>query len=162
MRVIDYQPKGQDTLSRLVRGELKPVELQAISQPETRLSSPDKAPLPPSPIPQTPATAVGESPQDEPSLEVKKVAPDSTEVTEIRPELPSPSDLEPEPVVENPTEATRADSPQPVPMLGTPQDKGEALPELSPPTEASVIIPENNPDATADSSVFLTTKLSGN
>ncbi|WP_353673865.1 DUF6130 family protein [Synechocystis sp. LKSZ1] len=156
VRVIDYQPQGQDTLSRLIRGELKPAELQAISQPQTLLSSPDKDSLSSPLTLQTPELDVQELPPDKPSVEAGSIVPDAT------PEVPSPSNLEPDPAVEKPTEDTAANSPDLDATVAPPQEKGESPGEFALPLEESVAVPDNEPDEGGADSVLSSTKLSGN
>ncbi|MFN5515294.1 MAG: hypothetical protein ACK5CA_11230, partial [Cyanobacteriota bacterium] len=73
VRVIDYQPQGQDGLSRLVRGELTAGELQTLLAPEIQLN-PNALPAPV--VPPEPA-ALLETPAGEPTPEAEIPSKDS-------------------------------------------------------------------------------------
>ncbi|BAY98471.1 hypothetical protein NIES37_24210 [Tolypothrix tenuis PCC 7101] len=87
--LIDYQPKGKDTLSRIVSGELKADDVRGIVDPNYIPKTPPAEPAPsPEPTPETkptPATEIPETPITEPPI------------------LPSPeTSPEPQPVVPSP------------------------------------------------------------
>ncbi|MEH2022190.1 hypothetical protein [Nostoc sp.] len=113
VRLIDYQPKGKDTLSKIVRGELTAAEVRGIVDPNYRL-----APKP------TPTPSVEKTPQIQPKVE-KQPIPET--------EVPEKSKRQPEqPKLEVPT-AVPSPSLSPI----TP----EAKPEVTP-TPESTPLPE--------------------
>ncbi|MEB3173703.1 MAG: hypothetical protein VKN60_00705 [Cyanobacteriota bacterium] len=99
VRVIDYQPEGQDGLSRLVRGELTAEELKALVAPDIQLN-PNALPAPVvPPAPPAPETTAEPTPEAETTLEDSD--PVSAE-TPLAPDIPTtlspePADLEPAP-----------------------------------------------------------------
>jgi hypothetical protein len=113
VRLIDYQPKGKDTLSRIVRGELTAAEVRSIVDPNYRLT--------PKP---TPTPSVEKTPQIQPKVG-KQPIPET--------EIPEESKIQPEqPKLEVPTAA-------PSPSLSpTPP---EPQPEVTP-TPESIPLPE--------------------
>ncbi|OYD94915.1 hypothetical protein CDG76_12930 [Nostoc sp. 'Peltigera membranacea cyanobiont' 210A] len=120
VRLIDYQPKGKDTLSRIVRGELTAAEVRGIVDPNYKLA--------PKPIP-TPS--VEKTPQIQPKVE-KQPIPET--------EVPEKSQIQPEqPKLEVPTAVPSPTlSPTP-PEIITPAP--EAQPEITP-TPESTPLPE--------------------
>ncbi len=120
VRLIDYQPKGKDTLSRIVRGELTADEVRGIVDQNYRLA--------PKPIP-TPS--VEKTPQIQPKVE-KQPIPET--------EVPEESKIEPEqPKLQVPTAAPSPTlsptppeiiTPTPEPQLEvTPTPESTPLPE---------------------------------
>ncbi|AFZ24019.1 hypothetical protein Cylst_1748 [Cylindrospermum stagnale PCC 7417] len=148
VRLITYQPKGKDTLARIVRGELKADEVRGIVDPnytaKARATEPtptptktpavektpqaqpkvEKQPIPEIEIPETPTTQP--TPQVQPEV---KPTPPAAEKTELPPvETPTPQ-AQPEvtptpPAAEKPTEKPES---QPV-ELPTPQVEPEVIP----------------------------------
>jgi hypothetical protein len=129
VRLINYQPKGKDTLSRIVRGELSAEEVRGIVEQNYTQKIIEKTPEP-QPIPET---------------EVPEVPPTQTEVTP-RPEAPEakksrfggffnrprPS-IQPSPSV-TPTPSEILDSPAPEPQLEvTPLPETTEVPESAKP-----------------------------
>lgn len=120
VRLIDYQPKGKDTLSRIVRGELTAAEVRGIVDPNYKF-----APKP------TPTPSVEKTPQIQPKVEKQPIP--ETEVPEksqIRPEQPK---LEVPTAVPSPT------------LSPTPSERITPAPELQPevtPTPESTPLPE--------------------
>ncbi|MEH1942665.1 MAG: hypothetical protein V7L01_20950 [Nostoc sp.] len=113
VRLIDYQPKGKDTLSRIVRGELTADEVRSIVDPNYRL-----APKP------TPTPSVEKTPQIQPKVE-KQPIPET--------EVPEKSKIQPEqPKLEVPT-AVPSPTLSPAPP--------ESQPEVTP-TPESTPLPE--------------------
>ncbi|MCC5605428.1 hypothetical protein LC612_01085 [Nostoc sp. CHAB 5834] len=90
VRLIDYQPKGKDTLSRIVRGELTADEVRSIVDPNYKLTptpsvekTPQIQPIPETEIPQESKTQL-----EEPKLEVPTAVPS---IPEPQPEVtPTP------------------------------------------------------------------------
>ncbi len=97
VRLINYEPKGKDTLSKLVRGELSAEAAGRIVDPNYK-TKPTPTPLPvvtpaPSPSPELPEAV--ETPAPEP------VVPEETEPTPQPDALPTPS--KPPATIEEPT-----------------------------------------------------------
>jgi hypothetical protein len=99
-RLINYQPKGKDTLSRIVTGELSADEARSIVDPNYTAKTPVTEPIPtppidkrpsPQPIPQTqlPETPTTESQEPvEPEKAEPPETPKSQELVEPSPSLP--------------------------------------------------------------------------
>ena len=115
VRLIDYQPKGKDTLSRIVRGEVTADEVRGIVDPNYRFTptpSVEKIPeiqpkVEKQPIPETeiPKEAKTEPTKPEqPKLEVPTAIPSPT-LSPISPEIITPT-LEPQPEVTPTPEST--------------------------------------------------------
>ncbi len=96
-RVINYEPNGKDTLSRLVRGELAIAEARAIIDP-------NYVPEPPAPPP-APIPSVSPTPTPSPSVS------------------PTPS---PSPITPSPTPVPTA-NPTPSPDVATPEGRQPAI-----------------------------------
>ncbi len=99
VRLIDYEPKGQDTLSKLVRGELSAETAGGIVDPNykvnvTPTSSPAETPAPsPSPaVTPTPTPSVAPSVEETPSLEPATPEEQPTPPTEPVPTEPVPTE----------------------------------------------------------------------
>ena len=117
VRLINYEPGGQDTLSKLVRGDLKAVEARQIvdpnyrakaekSLPVTPAATPKPTPVPVVPSPEPPATPA--IPQEVPAIELKQDQPAiPTTTLELPNELPKAADIEPE------AEPRQAEKPKP-------------------------------------------------
>lgn len=108
VRIIDYQPGGQDTLSRLVRGELDLREVASIIDPTYQ---PPQKPTPEPAAETTPEPAQANEPtknlppRSEPTVvEPPKVAPPKTEApsTESREPAPDSESLGAEEPLDNP------------------------------------------------------------
>ncbi|MGF1519850.1 MAG: hypothetical protein ACFCVB_18890 [Nodosilinea sp.] len=135
VRIIDYQPGGTDSLSRLVRGELDIQDIAGIIDPTYVPPAPPEPEAEPEAEPETPQpeNAVPEAPEPQPA---------ETEGTEAQPEPPSAepsaetSPAEPPPPG-SPTPAESDDAVQPNPFLRPesspapldPQDHPEIAPE---------------------------------
>ncbi|MCC5662962.1 hypothetical protein LC653_03170 [Nostoc sp. CHAB 5784] len=111
VRLIDYQPKGKDTLSRITRGELTADEVRPIVDPNYKL---------------TPTPSVEKTPEIQPKVE-KQPIPET--------EIPKKSETEPtkpeQPKLEVPTAVpspTLSPIPEPQPEV-TPTPESSALPE---------------------------------
>ncbi|MEH2404752.1 hypothetical protein [Nostoc sp.] len=119
VRLIDYQPKGKDSLSRIVRGELTADEVRPVVDQNYKL-----VPKP------TPTPSVEKTPQIQPEVE-KQPIPET--------EIPKKSKIQPEqPKLEVPT-AAPSPSLSPPPEIITPTP--EPLPEVTP-TPESTPLPE--------------------
>ncbi|MBD2076594.1 hypothetical protein H6F86_22445 [Phormidium sp. FACHB-592] len=148
VRLVDYQPNGDDTLSKLVRGELSAAEVRGIVDPNYIPPAIDLEPLqeptpalPPESPELTPELAPEPTPEPEPES-----APEPTlkplQEPESTPE-PTPSPLEtPLPPLPN-LEPSDRSSP-PAPLLPPSEPSSDASPELTPtplepttPTEAA-------------------------
>ena len=122
VRVINYEPNGQDTLSKLVRGELKASELRGIVDPEYAARTPVPAPVvmpTPEPAPpapeiepvatptvEIPAPVESETPLETPETIEEPVADSLEEIEEVveeSGEVPAPESVE-EPVAKFPEE----------------------------------------------------------
>ncbi|MBD2744066.1 hypothetical protein H6H02_21315 [Coleofasciculus sp. FACHB-1120] len=98
-RVITYEPKGKDTLSKLVRGELSAAAVRGIVNPNYT----GKTPVP------TAAPAPSITPTPEP-LELPAV--EETPAPELGKEEPTPSEVEPAAPAEAPPAAKQLEKPQ--------------------------------------------------
>ncbi|WP_342749096.1 hypothetical protein [Tychonema bourrellyi] len=173
VRLINYQPLGQDTLSKLVRGELTAAETRGIVDRNYKPETPKLEPTPePKPTPAletpivNPSPAVPETPVAKPSQE-PKIAPEvePIPVTEptatATPEPETPKIVEPIPVTEPTATATpepetpKIVEPIPVTELEKPSPN---LPPTSPETivkstteltlpEQTISEPENQPQS---------------
>ncbi|MEH2324790.1 MAG: hypothetical protein V7K32_14715 [Nostoc sp.] len=121
VRLIDYQPKGKDTLSRIVRGELTADEVRSIVDPNYKL-----LPKP------TPTPSIEKTPQIQPKVE-KQPIPET--------EFPEESKIQPEqPKLEIPTAVPSPTlSPTPPEIIESPIAKPQ--PEVTP-TPESTPLPE--------------------
>ncbi|MEH1902708.1 MAG: hypothetical protein V7L04_15155 [Nostoc sp.] len=112
VRLIDYQPKGKDTLSKIVRGELTADEVRPVVDQNYRLTptpSVEKTPqiqpkLEKQPIPETEVPKESKTQPEQPKLEVPTA-------------LPSPS-LSPTPpeIIESPAPQTITPTPESTPL----------------------------------------------
>ncbi|MEG4225199.1 hypothetical protein QUA35_03355 [Microcoleus sp. N9_B2] len=126
VRLINFQPLGQDPLSKLVRGELTAAETRGIVDRTYQAPAPTPTPTPePTPTPALektpvvpPSPAVPETPVTEPSLE-PTVAPEVAPIQVIEttptatPQLEAPKLVKPVQVIETTPTAT--------PQLETPK-----------------------------------------
>ncbi|QKQ76871.1 hypothetical protein [Nostoc sp. TCL240-02] len=96
VRLIDFQPKGKDTLSKIVRGELTADEVRGIVDPNYKLTptpSVEKTPqiqpkVEKQPLPETEVPKESKTQPKEPKLEVPTVVPSPTL-------SPTPSEAQP-------------------------------------------------------------------
>ncbi|MBE9209283.1 hypothetical protein IQ244_22795 [Nostoc sp. LEGE 06077] len=169
VRLVNYQPKGKDTLSRIVRGELKADEVRSIVDPsyipKPPVPTPTPEPIPtpeipevvepqPTKLPQpevTPTPQVIESPALETPPEVIPT-PQPTELPEPKvikspaPELdviPTPQVIKsptPEPEVTSSPQATQSPIPEPD-VIPTPQviESPTPEPEVTPTPQATEV-----------------------
>lgn len=131
--LINYQPKGKDTLSRILSGELKADDVRGIVDPNYIPKTPPVEPAPtPEPTPETkptPAIEIPETPITEPSV------PPSPETSpEAQPVVPSPA------ATELPEEVT----PQPEKPKGG-YFKRRSRPTATPSPSVSPTLPEITP-----------------
>jgi hypothetical protein len=140
VRLINYQPLGQDTLSKLVRGELTAAEARGIVDRTYQAPAPKPTPNPePKPTPaleKTPVTeptpAVPETPVTQPSLE-PTVSPEVAPVQVIEP---------------TPTATPQLETPKIVAPVQVIEPTPTATPQLEPPKiVAPVKIIEPTPTA---------------
>ncbi|MEH2362274.1 MAG: hypothetical protein V7K58_21700 [Nostoc sp.] len=112
VRLIDYQPKGKDTLSKITRGELTADEVRPILDPNYRLTptpSVEKTPqiqpkVEKQPIPETEVPKESKTQPKQPKLEVPTAVP-SPSLSPTPPEIITPA-LEPQPTVTPTPEST--------------------------------------------------------
>ncbi|WP_341733754.1 hypothetical protein [Microcoleus sp. EPA2] len=144
VRLVNYQPQGQDTLSKLVRGELTAASRGIVDRtykPETPKPEPKPTPTPAleTPILKPSPAVVPEAPVAKPSQEPKQapeVAP--TPLTEPKPtttpQIDTPKIAEPTPLTEpKPTTTPQIDTPkiaEPTPLT---EPKLTATPEIDTP-----------------------------
>ncbi|OBQ14479.1 MAG: hypothetical protein AN490_00175 [Anabaena sp. AL09] len=135
IRLINYQPNGQDTLSKIVRGELTADEVRGIVDPTYTAKIPATEATP------TPATKVEKQPIPEvkvPEVKVPEVTP--TPATKVE-KQPIPEVKVPEVKVPEVTTipATKVEK-QPVPEVKIPEVK--STPVASPPVAAEAKVTE--------------------
>jgi hypothetical protein len=169
VRLIDYEPKGQDTLSKIVRGELSVDQVRSIVDPnytakipvtettpaptieETpeKLPKAEKPPVPKTePIP-TPALTPGADEKAAESLPV--LEPESKQVPQAQPEQEKPSGFfnrfqrktDTTPIPEATTEPTPSVTPALPEMIESPQPESTLEPQLKEnPAVESIPVPE--------------------
>ncbi|MEG4807763.1 hypothetical protein QUA82_09395 [Microcoleus sp. F8-D3] len=162
VRLINYEPLGQDTLSKLLRGELTVAETRGIVDRAYQAPEPTPTPTPePQPTPELektpvvqPSPAVPETPVTQPSLE-PAVAPAVAPVQVIEPtptatpQLEAPKLVEPIQVIQpKPTATPELESSKAVEPIPVIEPKPTATPQLETPT---VVVPIKiiEPTATA-------------
>ena len=143
VRLINYQPLGQDTLSKLVRGELTAAEARGIVDRTYQAPVPTPTPTPePKPTPalektpvSEPPPAVPETPVTQPSLE-PTVAPEVAPVQVIEPtptatpQLETPKIVAPVQVIEpTPTATPQLETPKIVAPVKTIEPTPTASPQ---------------------------------
>jgi hypothetical protein len=150
VRLITYEPLGQDFLSKIVRGELTAAAARGTVD---RTYKPETPKPTPTPEPQ-PTPALEKTPVTEPSLE-KTVAPEVAPVQVIEPkptatpQLEAPKVIEPIQVTEpTPTATPELESPKVVEQVKVIEPKPTATPQLeTPKVVAPVKIIEPTPTA---------------
>ncbi|WP_341736588.1 hypothetical protein [Microcoleus sp. CAWBG640] len=160
VRLINYQPQGQDTLSKLVRGELTAASggiVDRTYKPETPNPEPKPTPALETPNVKPSPAVVPETPVAKPSQEPKQapeVAP--IPVTEPKPtatpEIDTPKIVEQTPVTEpKPTATPEIDTPKIVEQTPVTEPKPTATPEIDTPkiTEQTPVT-EPKPTATPE------------
>ena len=166
-RLINYQPKGKDTLSRIVRGELTADQARSIVDPNYTAKKPVTEPIPtptvektPSPQPQIiPETEVPETPV-KPTPQVEATETSKSEgffkhraVPTIEPSPSLPPTL-PE-IIESPASEAEPE------IIPTPQvDAPEKLAKPETPKSSESPTPEEQPEGTpTGESIPLPTKI---
>jgi hypothetical protein len=163
VRLINYQPLGQDTLSKLVRGELTAAEARGIVDRTYQAPAPTPTPTPePKPTPalektpvSEPTPAVPETPVTQPSLE-PTVGPEVAPVQVIEPtptatpQLETPKIVAPVQVIEpTPTATPQLETPKIVAPVQVIEPTPTATPQLeTPKIVAPVQVIEPTPTAT--------------
>ncbi len=158
VRAITYEPKGEDTLAKIVRGELSVEEVRAIVDPSYAVKIP---PVEPTPTP-TPTPTVEPTPETQPQEKAEKPtlrepAPETKPRELTQPEkpsaLPTPSDdSTPPQVIESPAPEI-VPSPQPEetpkaesPVLTAPSD--DSTPPQVIESPAPEVVPSPQPEET--------------
>jgi hypothetical protein len=152
IRLISYEPKAEDTLSRIVRGELSAEQVRSIVDPNypAKLTTPEPIPAPT--VEKTPETKV----EKEPVTETE--SPESSQPKQIEPELketPTPEStiLEQSPQLAKPKSGgffnRRASKiPTPQPPLTPSENVSPTLPEIiESPTLPEIIDPKPEPQS---------------
>jgi hypothetical protein len=155
VRLITYEPKGKDTLSKIVRGELSADRVRAIVDPNYTAKVPTAEPIP------TPTPEIQPQEEKQPSLEVAPTpTPSVVPTVETTPEIPLP-EKQPVPEIEQapPTQpekpkggffnrfqnrAGKTPIPQPTEISPSPTPALEPQPEIAPEPEATQL-PETQP-----------------
>ncbi|MBD2529259.1 hypothetical protein H6G97_06600 [Nostoc flagelliforme FACHB-838] len=122
VRLIDYQPKGKDTLSRIVRGELTADEVRGIVDPNYRLTPTPSVETTPliqpkvekQSIPETEIPKESKTQPEEPKLELPTAVPSPTL-------SPTPSEIIESPIPEPQPEVTPTPESMPLPEEVAPQ-----------------------------------------
>ncbi|WP_397333671.1 MULTISPECIES: hypothetical protein [unclassified Nostoc] len=119
VRLVNYQPKGKDTLSRIVRGELKADEVKSIVDQSyiAKPPEPEKQPVPTPEIPEVVQPQPTELPQPEVTPTPQPTESPQSEVTPTPETQPTES---PQPEVTPTPETQPTESPQPE-VIPTPQ-----------------------------------------
>jgi hypothetical protein len=134
IRIISYDPNGQDTLSKLVRGELSTAAARGIVDPDYK-GKPEETPTPvPPAVDETPE----ETPQPQPEEEIQAEQKEKPAQTEI--ETPEIETKEPTPIPPAKVETERPpgffnrfSSPAATPSPTLPKVEETPAPELIPP-----------------------------
>ncbi|HHP7244665.1 MAG TPA: hypothetical protein ACFE0H_08270 [Elainellaceae cyanobacterium] len=140
-RLITLEPNGQDTLSKLVRGELSASELRGIVdpnyKPEPPTTEPSEVERKPKSIPE---------PEPTPTSPESKPSPEPTPSPEVSPEVESEA---PKPSEPNPSSPKSAQEPtEVIPSNALPSSESEQL--ESEPIENPSVENELNQDDTAE------------
>ncbi|WP_373530701.1 hypothetical protein [Nostoc sp.] len=127
VRLIDYEPKGKDTLAKITRGELTADEVRGIVDPNYKFTS---TPIP-IPIP-IPTPSVEKTPQIQPKVEKQRIP--ETEVPEVS---KTKQTLPEQPKLEVPTVAPSPSLPPKLPEIiespiAEPLTEVTPLPEKAP------------------------------
>ena len=143
VRLITYEPQGQDTLAKLVRGELTAIEAGGIVDRTYPAPKPEPKPTPALETPIVkPSPAVPETPVVKPSQD-RIVAPEIEPVKDTEPkatatpELETPKVVEPVKVIEpKPTATPELETPKVVEPVKPIEPKATATPKLETPKNA--------------------------
>ncbi|MGE5659003.1 MAG: hypothetical protein ACM37W_20610 [Actinomycetota bacterium] len=155
VRVISYEPNGQDSLSKLIRGELTEIDARGIVDPNYIAPTPKVEPVvAPSPtVSPSPEPSAAPAPTPEPATAPTPVVTPEPEITSTPAPTPEPA-IAPAPVVTPEPEITA--TPTPVPTVEAtpvvaPSPTVEATPAVapSPTVEATpVVAPTSTVEAT--------------
>ncbi|MBD2437218.1 hypothetical protein [Nostoc sp. FACHB-110] len=157
VRLVNYQPKSKDTLSRIIRGELKTDEVRSIVDQNYTAKPPlpeptpalEEQPIPTPEIPEvvapqpevTPTQQATESPSPQPEVTPTPEPQPTVTPTQQATESPSPQPEvtltpEPQPTVTPTQQATKSPSPQPE-VTPTPEPQPEVTPTAQPQSEVT-------------------------
>ncbi|KYC40254.1 hypothetical protein WA1_27360 [Scytonema hofmannii PCC 7110] len=138
-RLITYDPKGQDTLSRIVRGELSADQVRSIVDPNYTYKTPVAEPT----RSQTPVPTVEKAPQVQPQEQQQPVL--ELEPTPVPTSIPSVEEKAPETPVEEPKQSTSEPELQEIPQAQPEKAKSRGFfnrfgrrPETTPTPETTV------------------------
>ena len=120
VRVLNYEPNGNDTLSKLVRGELSVADARGIVDPSYTAQVPEPEIVP------TPEATITPTPETPAEVPVVEETPSAAEVTQTE-TTPVTQEKEPEVVTE--VKQTSASEPEVTPV---PETKAEVEPEFVP------------------------------
>ncbi|MEG3842875.1 hypothetical protein [Microcoleus sp. herbarium14] len=131
VRLINYEPMGQDPVAKLVRGELTAAETRGIVDRTYQAPKPKPTPTPePKPTPELEKTPVAEPRLDKTVAPVQVIEPKPT----ATPQLEAPKVLEPIQVTEpTPTATPLLEAPKVVEQVKVIEPKPTATPQLEPP-----------------------------
>jgi len=137
VRLVKYQPKGKDTLSKIVRGELKADEVRSIVDQSYTAKPPVPEPIPtvePTPEPEKQPPPTLETPEVIPSQPTKLPQPEVPPTPEVT-ESPAP-----QPEVPPAPEVTESPTPQPeVPPTPEVTESPAPQPEVTPTPEVTEV-----------------------
>jgi hypothetical protein len=148
VRLINYEPKGKDTLSKLVRNELSPEATRSIVVPNYKVETPPtlspvvtptSSPSPtvtPEPIPSV-APSIEETPTPE------LATPEEEPTPPVESAEPATPEEEPTPPAESaPTEAKQTEKPKSGGIFSRFRRPAEAPSKLEAPLETPIVVPE--------------------
>ncbi|PSB43773.1 hypothetical protein C7B80_22925 [Cyanosarcina cf. burmensis CCALA 770] len=148
VRVISYDPNSQDTLSKLVRGELSAAAARSIVDPDYTGIEETPAPVPtpvPTPTPTTtpipPAVKAKPQPEEEKSLQPEETEIETPEIETKEPAPTPPAKVEEPKGFFNRFRRPSAATPSPTPEV----EETPAL-EITPPVQPQPESPEVEPD----------------
>ncbi|KAF3886633.1 MULTISPECIES: hypothetical protein [Nostocales] len=145
-RLITYDPKGKDTLSRIVRGELSTDQVRSIVDPNYTAKVPVAEPTPS----QTPIPTVEKTPEVKPQ-EQKQPLP-KLEPTPAPTSIPTVEEKVPETQIEEPKQPSPEPKQQEVPQVQPEKAKSRGFfnrfgrrPEITPTPEVTVVPTPSEP-----------------
>jgi len=166
VRVITYEPKGKDTLSKIIRGELSADQVRTIVDPNYTAKIPETSPTPTPTLEKSPETqpipTVESTPSQPPTLPEVTKSPSPEKTVQPQPEVtPKPeSTTLPEKVTPQPEEKPRVRgyfNRRRKGLIPTPQETAEPTPTL-PPTLPEIINESPAPKTTAQPQLEVTPK----
>ncbi|MFB2938590.1 hypothetical protein ACE1B6_25350 [Aerosakkonemataceae cyanobacterium BLCC-F154] len=114
VRLLNYEPNGEDTLSQLVRGELSVADVRGIIDPNYVVEVPETSPTPEPEVTNVEETPVTTSvPETEAEVEPEPL-PETTEILTPEPEVTAVPETEAEVETEPLPEATETPTPEPI------------------------------------------------